>query len=218
MTGRRLMVVRPEPGNARTVATAIAAGWLAEAMPLFAVRPLLWTAPDPSGFDALLMTSANAARHAGAGLAALAQLPVLAVGDATAAAAREAGLSVVLVGRHDGAAMIEGGAAYGYRRLLHLAGRERATLPVVAAMSVYASEPLPPPVDLARRVTGASVLLHSTLAARRLATLVGDRRATRVAAISPAVLDAAGGGWRDRVAASCPTDAALLAAAAVLRD
>lgn len=215
---RPLVVVRPEPGNARTVAAALAAGRAAEPMPLFAVRPLAWTPPAADRFDAVLLTSANAALHGGTGLAALCRLPVLAVGKATAAAASAAGLSVVLVGDGDGAALVERSAACGYRRLLHLAGRERAALAVDAVVPVYASEPLAPPVDLAARLAGATVLLHSARAARRLAALVEDRGATALAAISPSVLDAAGAGWSDRIAAARPTDAALLTAAAALRD
>jgi uroporphyrinogen-III synthase len=34
-------------------------------MPLFAIVPLDWTAPDPAQFDGLVLTSANAVRHAG---------------------------------------------------------------------------------------------------------------------------------------------------------
>ena len=89
-----LIVVRPEPGCAATLAAARELGFAAEGHPLFAVRALGW-APPPAQFDALLIGSANAVRHAGPGLAAYAALPVYAVGAATAAAAREAGLTVI---------------------------------------------------------------------------------------------------------------------------
>jgi len=42
------------------------------------------------------------------------------------------------------------------------------------------------------------------------------RESIRIAALAPAVLDAAGAGWRASVAAAKPDDAALLAAAARL--
>src|SRR3546814_9776925 len=49
-------------------------------------------------FDALLLTSAFAAREAGPEIARLATLPVYAVGDATARAAEAAGLTVAMTG------------------------------------------------------------------------------------------------------------------------
>jgi uroporphyrinogen-III synthase len=62
------------------------------------------------------------------------------------------------------------------------------------------------------------VLLHSPRAAAlfaELADAAGVSRATvRIAAISPAVLAAAGAGWAAGIAASSPDDDALLAAAA----
>ncbi|HMN55273.1 MAG TPA: uroporphyrinogen-III synthase, partial [Sphingopyxis sp.] len=66
-----LVVTRADPGGAATVARARAVGLDARPMPLFAARALAWSPPDPAGFDALLLTSAQAARLGGTGLAAL---------------------------------------------------------------------------------------------------------------------------------------------------
>ena len=90
---RRVLVLRPEPGATATVRQARERGLDAVAVPLFEVDPMAWEAPDPFGFDGLLLTSANALRHGGDRLQSLRGLPVYAVGDATAEAAREAGLS-----------------------------------------------------------------------------------------------------------------------------
>ena len=84
---RPIVVLRPEPGNRVTAAAIEGRGLRAIRLPLFAVQPVAWQAPDPAGFDALLLTSANAVRHGGAGLARLLSLPVFAVGEATADAA-----------------------------------------------------------------------------------------------------------------------------------
>lgn len=216
--GRRLLVVRPEPGNARTVAAARALGFDAEAMALFAVAPLAWTPPDAAGFDALVLTSANTPRHGGDGLASLASLPVLAVGEATAAAARSAGFTVASTGTMNAAALAEEARARGWHRLLHLGGRERTELPGATSIAVYASEALPPPAGAAARLAEATVLLHSARAARAVADLAADRAATAIVAISPAVLAAAGTGWAAAATAPAPTDAALLAAARLLLD
>ena len=215
---RPLAVLRPEPGNARTAAAIEALGYRAIRLPLFAVAPVAWNVPDPATLDGLVVTSANALRHGGAGLARLAALPVHVVGEATAKAARDAGFAVASVGTRDAAALVA--AIPPCARLLHLAGRERAAVPGLAAITVYAADPLPiEPLTL--DVLAESVaLLHSTRAATRLAALLApDRRArVRLAALSPAVLQGAGDGWSATAAAPVPTDAALLAAARQLAD
>lgn len=214
---RRLVVVRPEPGNSRTADRARELGWQVDQMPLFAVEPVVWTSPDPTRFDALLLTSANAVRHGGPGLDALKLLPVLAVGEATAAAARAAGFQVAFTGDEDAAALVRRADELGHARLLHLAGRDHVETGA-ETIPVYASIAPPPPGDAAERLAGAVLLLHSARAARAVAALAAGRRGIAIAAISAPVLDAAGPGWRAGVAASAPTDEALLAAAQSLAD
>jgi uroporphyrinogen-III synthase len=218
---RRIAVLRPEPGNAATVARVTAAGWQAIALPLFVVRALDWTAPDPADFDAVLFTSANAARHGGAELVRLTQLPAFAVGENTAQAARTAGFDVTTSGKSDAAAIVAQARALGHRRLLHLGGRERS-IDVPGAIAVYASEPVPvTPAEVAR-LAGSVVLLHSARAASRLAELVDSagmaRDALALVAISPAVAHAAGSGWRAGATAAVPRDEAMIAAAGTLVD
>lgn len=210
---RRCLVLRPEPGAAATVARLEAAGLAAMAMPLFATRAIAWAPPDPADFDALLITSANAIRFAGAGLARLAHLPVVAVGAASAAAAQAAGLVICHTGTGDAASAVAGAAPM---RLLHLAGRDRVAVPGVTAVTVYAAEALPPPAGLATAAQGAVALLHSARAARRLAALIEMPATTRIAAISAAVAAAAGRGWEAVAVAARPDDAALVAAATTL--
>lgn len=210
---RGALVLRPEPGNADTATRLEAAGIDVLRQPLFAIAPVAWQAPDPAGFDALLLTSANAARHAGAGLAALAGLPVLAVGAATAAAAQAAGLKVDMTGDRDAAALVAAARARGYDRLLHLAGRDRAAVAGVDAITVYRSEALPVAPGAIRCWSGRVALLHSVRAARRFASLA-DRDilgSIAIAALSPAIARAAGAGWASVAVAARPTDAALVA-------
>ena len=207
---RPLAVLRPEPGNTATAAAIEARGLTAIRLPLFAVAPLAWTPPAADRLDAVLVTSANAMRHGGPGLDAFRHLPVLAVGEASAAAARAAGFTVERVGGADAAALIAGET----RRLLHLAGRERVALAGVEAVAVYAADALP--FD-PRALRGSIVLVHSARAARRLGE-VAQRDGIRIAALSPAVAAAAGDGWDRVAAAACPTDAALLDLAVTLAD
>ena len=215
------VVLRPEPGNAATAARLAAHGITVRRCPLYAVEPVAWTPPDSAAHDALLLTSANAVRHAGPALRALAGLPVLAVGVATATAAERTGLSVVLTGTTDAATLLAQARAQGWRRPLHLAGEDRHDLPEVPVITVYRSAELPiAPAEVAAWVDHVA-LLHSPRAARRFAGLVdaaGFRASIAVAALSPAVAAAAGTGWRDTVAAAHPRDALLVAAAAAMID
>ncbi len=213
---RRALVLRPEPGNARTVARLRAAGVEAVALPLFEVRPLAWEVSAADAFDALLLTSANAVRFAGAGLDRLSHLPVVAVGEATAVVAREAGMRVAVTGQGDAAAAVA--AARDFPRLLHLAGREYVAIPGITRVIVYASEPVTLASGALVQAVGKVVLLHSARAAARFAALAADlpRGSITLAAISAKVAAAAGGGWERIVVADAPNDAALVTAATML--
>lgn len=222
--GIRLLVLRPEPGASATAARAAAMGLDPLVAPLFTVSPLAWDPPDPIHFDALMMTSANAARNGGAGLARLARLPAFAVGDATAAAMRDAGLRVDGVGDADAAALLASLRDAGHRRVLHLCGEDRKppdagdmTLKAVPVYASHAHGGLDPSAAGIMR-EGAVALLHSPRAAAlfgKLATAV-DRRLIDLVAISAAAAHAAGEGWRSVSAAAAPCDADMLAIARAL--
>ena len=214
-----LLVLRPEPGASATARAAHAMGLEAIVTPLFTVHALDWSLPERMP-EAVLMTSANAARLGGPSLALLAPLPLYAVGEATAAAARTAGFTRIITGEGGVEAIVGRAAADGFGHLLHLAGREHRpavdTPLTIERRLVYAADPVKQlPEPAARALPGAVALLHSPRAAALLAKLV-DRSATRIAAISDATRDAAGEGWRAVAVAARPTDASLLAAAAKL--
>lgn len=212
---RRVLVLRPEPGASETLERAGKLGLDAVSIPLFEVEPVTWELPDPRILDGLLLTSANAPRLAGARLNDLAHLPVYTVGEATAEAARNAGLHVVATG-DSGVDRLLDSIAPGVR-LLHLAGEDRK-IPVsgqnVTQIAVYRSKPVAAPDLTDARASIA--LIHSPRAARRFAELVIDRASIAIAAISPAATEAAGHGWESVYVAQRPTDDALLALAAWL--
>ena len=223
---KELVVLRPEPGATATAARAATLGLAAIVAPLFEVRPLAWEAPDAADFDALMLTSANAVRHAGRDLARYHALPTYVVGAATAGAAREAGFTDVRVGGGDAAALAQMMATDGVASALHLAGRDhrdvrQPDLRVIRRL-VYASEPVATlSAEAAEALrTGAVALLHSTRAAmilrQRLDTAGIAPAFVPIAAISPAAAEAAGAGWAAVAIAATPDDAALLAAAARL--
>ena len=194
--------------------------------PIFEVRPLAWQAPDPADFDALMLTSANAPRHAGAGLAGLTALRCYCVGEATAEAARAAGFRDLRIGPSDGDTLLKITAGDGVRKLLHLSGRDHVGLEHpdirITRIPVYAADPLDHlPVEAVRALeAGALALLHSPRAARIFAGLVDavglERARIRIAAISRAAEAAAGPGWALSAAAAAPRDEALLELAAEL--
>ena len=194
--------------------------------PLFEVRPLGWEAPDPSGFDGLLLTSANALRHGGPRLARYASLPCYCVGEATAAEARKAGFVAPRAGRGDGGALLRIMADEGIRNVLHPCGTDHVALEhpalAISHLPVYAAEAverLPGEAAQALR-SGALALVHSPRAGRllgELADAAGLRRGSiRIAAISPAAAEAAGEGWALKAVAAAPRDQALLELAAKL--
>ena len=118
----RVLVTRPEPGASRTAAALVAAGHAPLVAPVMVVRTSREPLPG-STFDALVLTSANA-------LVALEHLtrtlPVLAVGELTAAGALAAGFADVRTAcgdRHALAALARETLAPG-RRLLVAVGRD----------------------------------------------------------------------------------------------
>jgi uroporphyrinogen-III synthase len=214
-----VLVLRPAPGDRATVAGLEAAGLVAIRLPLFEIVPMAWV-PPKGEYDALLLTSANAVRQAGPGLEAIRGLPTIAVGKATAEAARASGLSVAAAGNEDGAAALALAHARGWKRVVRLAGRERTPLGGVTDLVVYASEPRDVSAGALAVARGAVALLHSTRAAARFATLVDregmGRRMVRLAAISAKVAAEAGADWGAIRVADAPCDAALIAAAMTL--
>ena len=145
---RRLIILRPEPAAGRTADNAARLGFDVLCHPLFAPLPLDWVSPPAEGFDALLLTSANTVRLAGAQLAAYRALPTYAVGAATAAALHDAGFVDVTCGDGDASAIAARIAADGHRTVLHLAGTTVAPMDAgplrLTRIAVYTMDSLPP--------------------------------------------------------------------------
>lgn len=212
-----LAVLRPEPGASATLRRAALLGLDAFKIPLFSVEARPWTLPEPAGFDALLLTSANAVRCAGDQLRNVAELPVHAVGAATADTARAAGLKVASVGAGGIDELLA--RLPPKLRLLHLCGEHRriplATKQQISAVPIYRSTEVPCPPGL-ERLEGAVALIHSPRAGRRLAELVASRSSVVVAAISAAAAEACGAGWAAVQHAERACDEALLSLGARL--
>jgi uroporphyrinogen-III synthase len=216
---RPLLILRPEPGNSRTAAAASAAGLEPHRFPLFETRPVAWEPPDPLPYTGIMMTSANAARFAGPALLKYLHLPLFAVGDATAEAARAVGFTSVVSGDKDVARLLAEIATLGEQHILHLCGADHLPSSAIgihiARRIVYTSVPLALPAGLANQLGKAPIaMLHSPRAAERFAQLVAevgaDRNQINLIAISQSAADAAGEGWEKVAIAPQPRDEALI--------
>jgi uroporphyrinogen-III synthase len=124
---RRVLVTRPEPGASQTAKRLQDAGFSPLVLPLSEPRTLQ-VGSVPEQFDAVTVTSANAIRHASRALLdRLAGSHCYAVGQKTAAAARDAGFADIVTGPGDAEALADviisaekPGAA-----ILYLCGRVR---------------------------------------------------------------------------------------------
>lgn len=219
---RPLVIVRPGPGCGETLRAAEELGLEAIAAPLFAVEPVDWSAPEAADFDAILAGSANAFRHGGEELTALQGLPVHAVGQRTADAARAAGFHVANVG--SGGLQVLLDSLPSPLRLLRLSGEARVDLRraddiTIAELVVYRAVPQSLSRNaMAAMSKGAVVALYSGEAARHFAAEVDrfgiERGQIAIAALAPRIADAAGEGWQAVRTAPQVTDDALLALAA----
>ncbi len=119
----RVLVTRPEPGAAATARVLRERGYKVIVDPALRIERLSPELPAPDAVDAILLTSAQAAFALGP----YKHKPVLAVGEATARAARREGALDVTAAagdREDLADLaLERGAP---QRFLHLAGADRA--------------------------------------------------------------------------------------------
>lgn len=93
-----MLVTRPEPDASETAARLAALDIDSVVEPLLIAETLTTTLPPAAGFAALAVTSANALRalHDRGEILRLKELPVFAVGDRTAAVARDFGFARVM--------------------------------------------------------------------------------------------------------------------------
>jgi uroporphyrinogen-III synthase len=218
----RIWITRAQPEAQATADRVRALRHEPVVAPVLEVQPA-GEAPDLAGIGALAFTSRNGAR-ALAALCLERNLPVFTVGDATAAAAREAGFTEVVSASGDVASLV---AVIAERRaalngqVLYAAPEEPAGDLVAAlaargvparAHTVYRTAPaeFAPPADV------DVVLLHSAKAARRLADhpdLAAAAPTMTAICISPAAAEPLSGlGFREVLTASSPNESAMIEA------
>ncbi|WP_246373996.1 uroporphyrinogen-III synthase [Gluconacetobacter tumulicola] len=225
-----VLVTRPEPGLSETMAAVTALGWRAVALPALRAEPILRAPLPVRGVQAILVTSGQAVT-ALAGRVPV-NMPVLAVGVATARRARAAGFAHVTPADGTADALADlvraewrpaGGAlllatAPGYGRDLAEALRRSGFR--VLRRCVYRIRPGMPPADILRGMIGreavAAALFFSAETARQflrhLPRDVRERlRGARAIAISDKTAEIlATTGWREIVLAATPDQAAML--------
>ena len=215
-----LLIIRPQPGADATAALARNYGLTAIVAPLFEVRPITWSAPNPDDYDALMFTSANALRHGGGELPALRGLPVYAVGNATAQIARAAGFGVIWTGTLGAEAVIAQAQMDGNLRLLWLTGRHHHDVAALADMSinmqsVYDSAIVQPTASFIENLSHPQITaLHSARAAQHFCTICEahgiDKSTIAIVSFSSEISNSAGLGWAKSLIADAPNDDALL--------
>ena len=222
---RPLALLRPQPGWSVSAAAALVCGLKVVGHPLFEAEALTWKEPE-GAFGALLVGSGAVFRHGGPQLGAFRDLPVHAVGETTAAAAREAGFSVSYVGEGGLQALLDAQHDHPIR-YLRLSGEERVKLrpnpgQTLVEREVYRMRPLPIGDKLAFALKRGEplVALHSVAAARHFGGEIDRLGIPRgrlfLLVLGPRIAKAAGLGWAALHVADRPNDAALLAKAAAL--
>jgi uroporphyrinogen-III synthase len=226
-----VLITRPEPGAAETASRVAALGLRPVLAPLLEIRAVPATLPASDRLQAVLIASGNAL----AGLpTAYRALPLLAVGDASAARARATGFTevlsadadadelAVLAGAHCDPAGLPLLLAVGRGQSLALAAALRARGFRVMRRATYAATPvgaLPEPAAAALREGGLrAALFFSAETARQFARLLirgGLREAVReidacaIGQPSATAIDTLP--WRRVLRAAKPTQDAMLA-------
>src|ERR1700720_724990 len=130
-----VLVTRPQPDDETTAAALRARGFEVLLAPMLRFEPVAFGADDEARYGAVIVTSANALRgiepHPTAGN--LLKVPLLAVGEHTASAARGAGFETVMSANGDAGALrelveasVKTKALQKTSTLLHLAGADLA--------------------------------------------------------------------------------------------
>jgi len=216
-----VLVTRPHPDGEATAKTLRASGFEVLLAPMLRFEPVPFHDDDEASYGAVILTSANALRAIEPHLSSsrLLKLPLFAVGEHTAAAARDAGFGEVVAAKGDAGAL----------RDLVLAGVKAKRLKKTATLLYLAG------ADLARDLAGElgekgfTVVTHTTyrmVPAQNLPREVCDAFvANKVEAVlhysrrgARAFLDAARAGGVEISALALPQCCISASVAAILHD
>lgn len=221
-----VIIIRPQPGADQSQARFATENLDAHAFPLFDIETVRCNLPDAAHYDALVLASTNAVRHA-PDVARFKSLPVYAVGEQTAKAARNCGLDVVHVGQGGITSLLCPLATAGHRQVLRLSAADHIAIDTymlalhgadalnIDTQIVYRSKAMPMPDGLITLLgQPAVILLHSARSARHFADQCTahdiDRSNLTLATFGATITQAAGSGWLAVETAPAPDDEALL--------
>lgn len=120
----KIIILRPTQGAEQSAKIALDRGFDPVIASASQIQPISWQSRSPASFDAIMITSANALRHAGHNLHDYLHLPLFAVGKATAQLARDMGFTIAAIGQGGAKALLPLITAYGARNILRLVGRD----------------------------------------------------------------------------------------------
>lgn len=188
----KILVLRPERAAQRTAEALAKLEHEAILAPVLSIEDMASPVPD-GPYDAVLATSANGLRKLKARpeIDALKSLPLIAVGDRTAEAGREAGFSTVHVAEGDGRALVAD-ATERFKnpaRFLHAAGADRA-FDIAAALSERGHETVV--VELYRATAAAKLPKAAAEALRDGTAGAALHHSGRIAAVFVALCEAEG--------------------------
>ncbi|MEO0441484.1 MAG: uroporphyrinogen-III synthase [Pseudomonadota bacterium] len=220
-----VLILRPRDSALRTAAKVRDLGLEPIVDPLFELESIDWAPPDVSQFDSLLLTSANAVTFAGPALEKFSDLPVLAVGEKTAEAARKAGLTIAESGNGGAAELLAGLPDDRYVQMLRLTGKDHVALDPsgrkIENRKVYQARSLPLGHDARHQLaSGCAVLLFSARAGQILESQLQLARvspgSSRIFALSDNIAAGLALTWEGVHVALQPTEDALLSLLAPL--
>ena len=225
----RVVVTRPQADSERTAAALEALGHEVLVAPLMRIEPV---AVDLAGtWSAIVITSANALQAVPATADGVKTLPVFAVGDRSAEAARQAGFAEVSSANGDIKDLVRLVAAHAVHAkapLLYLAGKDRSgdLVPQLAAHGIdaemkvvyrIAAEVFPPVLAAALESGDVDAVLHFSrrsaelfVEGARASGVAGPAEDVRHLCLSAQVAEPLAGASRVTVAAR-PEEAALIA-------
>lgn len=142
-----LILLRPTEGAEQSAEIAREKGLDPLLAPATEINALAWDAPPAQGFDAIMITSANALRYGGEAIYQYKHLPLYAVGKATAKLAEEMGFTIAAIGKGGAKALWPLIKQSDAKNIVRLVGRDY--VPIydehiqIRTIMVYEARPVP---------------------------------------------------------------------------